>query len=238
MGTLPPKNSSDLGCLRFFAALLVAVAIGLFFLLSITWPVTLVLLLVWAVLHGTRRVYRHQTSRLRRSRWLSWALEAARQPTRADPLPRPALTRLPGDTTDAEGLAATALTLGEELGTYTVVATVADLQPVTFTITAKATPDFDGDGEVGFEDFYLFAGAFGGSDPRFDLDGSGTVDFAGFFLFAEHFGQPQRAKLVALARERLGLPQLQQNAPTPSTVSQSSPGSSCCQGQCAWRCSR
>ena len=122
------------------------------------------------------------------------------------------------DTTDAEGRAATTLTVGEELGAYTVVATVADLEPVTFTATAKASPDFDGDGEIGFGDFFLFAEAFGGSDPRFDLDASGEVDFADFFLFAEHFGQPARAKLVALARELIGLPdgpQLQQNAPNP-----------------------
>ena len=122
------------------------------------------------------------------------------------------------DTTDAEGRAATTLTLGEEYGTYSVVATVADLEPLTFTAAAKASPDFDGDGEVGFGDFFLFAEAFGGSDPRFDLDGSGSVDFADFFLFAEHFGQPARAKLVALARELIGLPegpQLRQNAPNP-----------------------
>ena len=122
------------------------------------------------------------------------------------------------DTTDAEGRAATILTLGEELGAYTVVATVADLEPVTFTATAKATPDFDEDGEVGFSDFFLFAEAFGGSDPRFDLDAGGSVDFADFFLFAEHFGQPARAKLVAMARELIGLPDgpgLQQNAPNP-----------------------
>ena len=122
------------------------------------------------------------------------------------------------DTTDADGRATTTLTLGEEPGTYTVVATVADLESVTFTATAQATPDFDGDGEVGFPDFFLFAEAFGGSDPRFDLDGSGTVDFADFFLFAEHFGQPARAKLVAMARELIGLPEatgLQQNAPNP-----------------------
>ena len=122
------------------------------------------------------------------------------------------------DTTDAEGRAATTLTLGEEYGTYSVVATVADLEPVSFSATAKATPDFDGDGEVGFGDFFLFAEAFGGSDPRFDLDASGSVDFADFFLFAEHFGQPARAKLVALARELIGLPegpQLRQNAPNP-----------------------
>ena len=122
------------------------------------------------------------------------------------------------DTTDAEGLAGTTLTLGEELGTYRVEVSVADLQPVTFTASAEATPDFDGDGVTGFSDFFLFAEAFGGSDPRFDLDGSGTVDFADFFLFAESFGQPERAKLLALAREQIGLPdgpQLQQNAPNP-----------------------
>ena len=122
------------------------------------------------------------------------------------------------DTTDAEGLAGTTLTLGEELGTYRVVATVAELEPVTFTVTAEATPDFNGDGVTDFSDFFLFAEAFGGRDPRFDLDGSGSVDFADFFLFAESFGQPARAKLLAMARERIGLPdgpQLQPNAPNP-----------------------
>ncbi len=122
------------------------------------------------------------------------------------------------DTTDAEGLASTTLTLGEELGTYRVEATVAGLTPVTFTATAKATSDFDGDGVTGFSDFFLFAEAFGGDDPRFDLDGSGTVDFTDFFLFAESFGQPARARLVAMAREMIGLPdgpQLRQNAPNP-----------------------
>ena len=67
-------------------------------------------------------------------------------------------------------------------------------------------------------DFFLLAEAFGGSDPRFDLDGDGAVDFSDFLLFAEHFGQPAGAKLVALASERIGLPegpQLQPNAPNP-----------------------
>ena len=125
---------------------------------------------------------------------------------------------VPTATTRPDGRAATALTLGEEVGIYTVVATVADLEPVTFTATAKAPLDFDGDGETGFSDLYLFAEHFGGSDPRFDLDGSGTVDFADFFLFAEHFDPPARAKLLALASELIGLPdgpQLPQNAPNP-----------------------
>ena len=122
-------------------------------------------------------------------------------------------------TTDENGRAAASMTLGPDPETVTVVATVAGLDPVTFTATAQATSDFDGDGETGFSDFFLFADAFGGSDPRFDLDGSGSVDFADFFLLADHFANPEaRGKLLALARERIGLPdgpQLQQNAPNP-----------------------
>ena len=121
-------------------------------------------------------------------------------------------------TTDANGRASSTLTLGSDPGGHTVEATVAELDPVTFTATAEASPDFDGDGETGFSDFFLFADAFGGSDPRFDLDGSGSVDFADFFLLADHFEDPARGKLLALAREMIGLPdgpQLQQNAPNP-----------------------
>ena len=122
------------------------------------------------------------------------------------------------DTTDANGRAAAIVTLPREPGRYDIEVTIEGVEPVTFTVTAEVTPDFDGDGEVGFADFFLFAEAFGGSDPRFDLDDSGSVDFADFFLFAESFGQPARAKLLALARDRIGLPgeaQLQQNAPNP-----------------------
>ena len=121
-------------------------------------------------------------------------------------------------TTDVNGRASTTLTLGSQPGPNTVEAIVAGLEPVTFTATAEATPDFNGDGITDFSDFFLFAEAFGGSDPRFDLDGSGTVDFTDFFLFAESFGEPARAKLAAMARELIGLPdgpQLQQNAPNP-----------------------
>ena len=121
-------------------------------------------------------------------------------------------------TTDADGRAFTTLTLGGNQETVTVTATVAGLDPVTFTATTKATADFDGDGETGFSDFFLFADAFGGSDPRFDLDGSGTVDFGDFFLLADYFGEPARGKLLALARELIGLPdgpRLHQNAPNP-----------------------
>ena len=121
-------------------------------------------------------------------------------------------------TTNTEGLASTTLTLGQDPGRIAVQATVAGLDPVVFTATSRARPDFNGDGTTNLADFFLFAEAFGGSDPRFDLDGDGTVDFADFFLFAEHFGQPARAKLLALARDRIGLPdggRLQQNVPNP-----------------------
>ena len=120
---------------------------------------------------------------------------------------------------DENGRAATTLTLGSDPETVTVAATVAELEPVTFTATAKSPADFDGDGETGFSDFFLFADAFGGTDARFDLDGSGSVDFADFFLLADHFADLEaRGKLLALAREMIGLPdgpQLQQNVPNP-----------------------
>ena len=100
------------------------------------------------------------------------------------------------DKTDANGLAAAILTLGRQLGTNTVTVSVVGLDPVTFTALAEVTPDFDGDGEVGFSDFILWADAFGGADPRFDLDGNGIVDFGDLFIFADHFGGPARSKLL------------------------------------------
>jgi protocatechuate 3,4-dioxygenase beta subunit len=63
---------------------------------------------------------------------------------------------------------------------------------------ASSTPpsrpaDFNGNGKVDFDDFFLFAGAFGqagtGGNAKFDLDGSGTVDFNDFFLFIDAFGK-------------------------------------------------
>ena len=62
-------------------------------------------------------------------------------------------------------------------------------------VSETPTPDFDGDGTVGFSDFLLFASAFGlsqgdaGYDARFDLDGDGTVGFGDFLIFAGSFGQ-------------------------------------------------
>ncbi len=60
---------------------------------------------------------------------------------------------------------------------------------------ADLTGDFDMDGYVDFDDFFLFAGVFGsqredpGFDSRYDLDDSGDVGFDDFFIFAANFGR-------------------------------------------------
>ena len=52
--------------------------------------------------------------------------------------------------------------------------------------------DFDGDGRVGFSDFFLFTDQFGqpvnSSNSVFDLDGDSTIDVDDFFIFSDHFG--------------------------------------------------
>ena len=86
------------------------------------------------------------------------------------------------------------------------------------TSTATSATDFNGDGKTDFADFFLFIDAYGGTDSRFDLDGNGTVDFADFFQFIDGFDPTEQAKLVAMARESIGLPgdtELQQSWPNP-----------------------
>lgn len=57
------------------------------------------------------------------------------------------------------------------------------------------SPDFNGDGEVGLDDLFLFTDVFGkrqgdvGFDAKFDLNGDGAVDLDDFFVFAEGFGK-------------------------------------------------
>ena len=50
------------------------------------------------------------------------------------------------------------------------------------------TADLDRDGIVGFSDFLILSGEFGGSPNRADLNGDGNVDFADFLVLAEEFG--------------------------------------------------
>ena len=85
-------------------------------------------------------------------------------------------------------------------------------------VSAGLAGDFNGDGKVDLFDFFLFAEAFGGTDPEFDLSGDGKVDLFDFFLFAAAFGSSELAKLLAVAEEYLGVPlvaQLAQNYPNP-----------------------
>jgi hypothetical protein len=71
--------------------------------------------------------------------------------------------------------------------------------------SGPATPDFDGDGAVGFSDFLAFAGAFGKTsddadfDARFDLDGDDSVGFSDFIAFASAFGTSVKPALTKAA---------------------------------------
>jgi hypothetical protein len=60
---------------------------------------------------------------------------------------------------------------------------------VEFSPPSGIPGDFNADGGVDFDDFFLFADAFGGSDPAYDMDNSGGVDFDDFFMFADSFGK-------------------------------------------------
>jgi hypothetical protein len=97
--------------------------------------------------------------------------------------------------------------------------TVRHVVTVTSESVAGALAgDFDGSGGVDFSDFFMFADAFGGTDPFYDLSGDGKVDFDDFFVFADNFGKEAQAKLIALAEKYIGLPptpRLEQNFPNP-----------------------
>jgi YVTN family beta-propeller protein len=66
---------------------------------------------------------------------------------------------------------------------------------ISFDVNVATQSDFDGNGEVAFTDFLLFAGAFGASstdavyDQRFDLDADFQVGFSDFLIFAAVFGR-------------------------------------------------
>ncbi len=62
---------------------------------------------------------------------------------------------------------------------------------LNLTGTKPSAVDFDGDGEVGFGDFFLFGDAFTATvvDSTFDIDGDGEVGTGDFFIFADLFGQ-------------------------------------------------
>ena len=49
--------------------------------------------------------------------------------------------------------------------------------------------DVDGNGEVGFGDFLLFAQAYNTTQSTYDIDGNGKVEFGDFLIFASLYGQ-------------------------------------------------
>ncbi|MDE0555819.1 MAG: leucine-rich repeat domain-containing protein, partial [Candidatus Poribacteria bacterium] len=57
------------------------------------------------------------------------------------------------------------------------------------------TPDFDGDGRVGFADFLAFGNQFGARqgdgiyEAKYDLDSDGAIGFGDFLIFGRSFGQ-------------------------------------------------
>ena len=66
---------------------------------------------------------------------------------------------------------------------------------VTIALLSVPSPDFDGDGRVGFTDFVLFADRFGSTrgdgiyEVKYDLDVDGAIGFADFVIFARDFGK-------------------------------------------------
>ena len=67
---------------------------------------------------------------------------------------------------------------------------------IEFNATTARTPDFDGDGTVGFSDFLAFAGQYDtrqGDDRyqvKYDLNSDGAIDFQDFLSFAGSYGGP------------------------------------------------
>ena len=73
--------------------------------------------------------------------------------------------------------------------------TISPAIGVALQVAARASPDFDGNGLVGFSDFVAFAGIFGSQrgdskfDARYDLNGDGGIGFDDFVVFSGSFGQ-------------------------------------------------
>ncbi len=89
------------------------------------------------------------------------------------------------------------------------------------TFNATASPDFDGDGTVGFSDFVQFASRFGvqqgdaGYDARFDLDADGVIGFSDFLIFAQNFGKEVPSPGVGSPDLIVSTPTVSDNALTP-----------------------
>ena len=69
-------------------------------------------------------------------------------------------------------------------------------------INAAPSPDFDGNGVVGFLDFLQFINVFRASrgdgtyEAKYDLNGNGVIDFPDFLLFVDNYGKEVSALTV------------------------------------------
>ena len=74
---------------------------------------------------------------------------------------------------------------------HTDAAGVFRAQLIPLASRDAPSPDFNGDGRVGFADFVAFAGAYGARsgqsnfDSKFDLDGDGRVGFSDFVTLCQ-----------------------------------------------------
>lgn len=66
---------------------------------------------------------------------------------------------------------------------------------MTIALRSTPSPDFDGDGHVGFTDFVLFASRFGSThgdgtyEAKYDLDVDNAIGFSDFVIFTRDFGK-------------------------------------------------
>ncbi len=66
---------------------------------------------------------------------------------------------------------------------------------ISVALLSTPSPDFDGDGSVGFTDFVLFASRFGSTrgdgiyEAKYDLDVDNAIGFSDFVIFARDFGK-------------------------------------------------
>ncbi|NIP51909.1 MAG: hypothetical protein GWO08_06785, partial [Gammaproteobacteria bacterium] len=75
-----------------------------------------------------------------------------------------------------------------------------DNNELLITVTIKIPGDCDGDGEVSFDDFIIFAGKYGipvgqpGYDLVADFNSDGAIDFDDFIILAAKYGQNSQGK--------------------------------------------
>ena len=84
--------------------------------------------------------------------------------------------------------------------------TISSAIGVALQVAAPPSPDFDGNGVVGFSDFVAFAGAFGAQRgdgkyvAKYDLNNDGSIGFDDLLIFAESFGKNPVNRAPAVRR--------------------------------------